>query len=88
VIQCLRCLFSQIEYLEGTAPLCRKDAFHPPNETIAIDTLIHVEMNGVALGMSAFLDWSGYVRFGSKADMCGATRGVCYGPKADIGHKV
>ena len=28
------------------------------------------------------------VRFGSKADMCGATRDVRYGPKADIGKPI
>src|SRR4029453_19541655 len=32
-------------------PCAVKTRFHPPNETIAIDTLTHVEMNGVASGM-------------------------------------
>ena len=30
-------------------------------------------------------DERAYVRFGSKADMCSATRDVRYGPIADIG---
>jgi hypothetical protein len=28
--------------------------------------------------------WKGHVRFGSKADMCGAQADVCFVPKADI----